>query len=356
MRLLFVGSGQNRRGTEVHLLSLATALVAAGHEVAALVRADSFLWRALQSSGVFAFPGSFRNAVDPRGWRALNSACARWSPEWLVASFAHEYWPTLLLGRKAGARVALFRHLPAPLGQITRRGVPRLADRLIAVSSFIRRRLIQTGIPNERVDVLYNPVDTARFRPNPAERVRLRSELGVSDHAVVIGFVGAPTEAKGANFLARALDQAALAEPRLHALWVTSAPPARRFFELLGPATLSRHSFVGPCDSVAQYYNAMDAVAIPSQWPEPFGRVAIEGQAVGLPVLANRIGGLVEAVPKEVPLLTVGDLAAWRDAILQVAHLSQEERLQIAERGRAFVIERFDMHTIGAGFIELLSG
>ncbi len=355
MRLLFVATSANRRGTETHLVTLATGLVLAGHEVAALLRPRTFLSRALSSSGVLIFAGSFRNAFDPRGWRALKVACSHWRPEWVVGSFAHEYWPTLLLGRRAGARVALFRHLPAPLGYLTRRWVPRLADRFIAVSSFIRSRLVDTGIPAGHVDLLYNPVDTTRFRPDPAQRMRVRGELGFSDEAFVLGFVGPATEAKGAEFLARVFDEMALVEPRLHALWVTSDGPSSEFFESLRPTTRSKHRFVGPCDDVASYYNAMDALAVPSQWPEPFGRVAIEAQAVGLPVLANRIGGLREALPEGAPLLTPGDATAWRESMLDLARLPLEERLRIGKLGRAFVIERFDMQTIAARFIELLS-
>jgi len=355
MRLLLVGSSENRRGTETHLATLASALVAAGHEVAALVRPQSFLGRALHSSGVVVIAGWFRNALDPRGWLALSAACSRWKPDWVVGSFAHEYWPTLLLGRRAGARVVLFRHMPVPLGHLTRRWVPRLADRFIAVSSFIRSGLIDTGVPTERVDLLHNPVDTARFKPNPAERARLRRELGFSDDSVVLGYVGALAESKGVDFLAQTVDEVAAAAPRLHALWVTPAPPPQQFLESLRPEALSRHRFAGPCDDVAPYYNAMDALAIPSQWPEPFGRAAIEGQASGLPVLANRIGGLTEAFPEGAPLLTAGDAAAWRAAILNTVGLSSEERLRLGQRGRAFVVERFDMHTIAARFIELLS-
>src|SRR5262249_36318187 len=161
----------------------------------------------------------------------------------------------------AGARIALFRHMPAPLGRLTRRWVPRLADRFIAISSFIRSGLVDSGVPADRVDLLYNAVDTARFRPNPADRLRLRRELKVSDASVVLGYVGALAETKGVGFLARAVDELAPANPRLHALWVTTAPPPRQFLESLRPGTLSRHQFVGPCDDVAQYYNAMDALA-----------------------------------------------------------------------------------------------
>ncbi len=38
------------------------------------------------------------------------------------------------------------------------------------------------------------------------------------------------------------------------------------------------------------------AVIVPSEWPEPFGRVAVEALAKGTPVIAANIGGLSEIV------------------------------------------------------------
>lgn len=43
-------------------------------------------------------------------------------------------------------------------------------------------------------------------------------------------------------------------------------------------------------------YRDADIVVVPSVWPEPFGRVAVEGMAAGRPVAASRIGGLQEIV------------------------------------------------------------
>ena len=44
-----------------------------------------------------------------------------------------------------------------------------------------------------------------------------------------------------------------------------------------------------------QVYNAVDVVAVPSEF-EAFGQVAAEAQACGVPVVASRVGGLIDVV------------------------------------------------------------
>ncbi len=52
-------------------------------------------------------------------------------------------------------------------------------------------------------------------------------------------------------------------------------------------------------------------VLVPSQWPEPFGRIAVEAMANEIPVLASATGGLEEAVPKDLRVKRYGDARAW---------------------------------------------
>jgi glycosyltransferase involved in cell wall biosynthesis len=54
---------------------------------------------------------------------------------------------------------------------------------------------------------------------------------------------------------------------------------------------------------------------VPSQWDEPFGRVAWEALARGVPVLASAAGGLVEYVPSELLVAPRDDRSAWEAAI-----------------------------------------
>ena len=76
---------------------------------------------------------------------------------------------------------------------------------------------------------------------------------------------------------------------------------------------------------VHSYYGVMSMLAFPSIAPETFGRVSVEAQAAGVPVLASNIGGIPETLDPGVTglLLPPGDVGAWRDAILQMCDPSR---------------------------------
>ncbi len=54
---------------------------------------------------------------------------------------------------------------------------------------------------------------------------------------------------------------------------------------------------------------------VPSQWDEPFGRVAWEALARGVPVLASAAGGMAEYVPGDLLVAPRDDITAWETAI-----------------------------------------
>lgn len=357
MRLLFVGTSPGARGTETHLVSLARAMARAGHAVSAVAHPEGYVTRELRASGLPIEPGIFRNAVDPRGMRAVLRAIRRERPEWLVGSFGHEYWPLLALGRSTGVRVALFRHINAPLKPSSRVLLPRLAHRFIAVSESMRSLLVGHGVAAERVRLLYNPLDLGHFQPAPELRARTRAELGLADEDVLVGFVGPLDAGKGAVRLAEALNQAMAAHPRLRALWVGPESAHARLRELLAPEHRERHVLRGWTSDVRPFYAAMDGLAVPSEILESFGRVSIEAQALEVPVLASRIGGLPESLEEGTSgwLLPPGDVAAWRDALVALANLPPERRREMGRAGRRFVLERFDSPLIAARFAELLA-
>lgn len=67
----------------------------------------------------------------------------------------------------------------------------------------------------------------------------------------------------------------------------------------------------------AELYGGVDVVVVPSVWQEPLGRVALEGAAHGLPVIASRTGGLQEVVDdgRTGLLVPPGDVPALRRAL-----------------------------------------
>ena len=64
-------------------------------------------------------------------------------------------------------------------------------------------------------------------------------------------------------------------------------------------------------------YQTADAVIFPSLWPEPFGRIAIEAQAAGVPVIGSAVGGIRETLEPE-NVVPPGNVNALRTAITKI--------------------------------------
>ncbi|HEX8779212.1 MAG TPA: glycosyltransferase family 4 protein [Rhodanobacter sp.] len=355
MKFLLVGTTRERGGAEVHFVTLAQALAAAGHEVEAVVYPGAPVALALAGSAVRLHAGRFRNVFDPRGYRVVIAAARRLKPDWLVGDFGKEYWPLILLGRLLRIPVALFRHRIKPMKGYSARLVPRLAQRFFAVSGYARRDYIERGMPAQRVQVLYNPVDTGSYRPDRIQRAALLHVLGLEENAIVLGYIGRMLTWKGIFTLLEAANAAMAREPRLRCLWLGDGADTQQLQERINTLPLAhRHQVLGWVDDAHSYYNALSMLALPSLEPETFGRVSAEAQACNVPVLVSNVGGIPETLQPGVTglLLPPGDVDAWRDAILALC--DDATRLPMADAARDFVERHFSTPVIAAEFVRQL--
>lgn len=356
MKFLFVGTHDENTGAATHFIALAQALSESGHEVDALLNIDGLIWKGLAYSGVRRFEARFRNAFDPRGYAAVLAAIRRQRPDWLVGNFGKEYWPLVLIGRALGIPVALFRHRTPRMKWFSALLLPRLAQRFFAVSWHARQAYLAQGIPGHRVRVLYNPVNMALCRPDPALGLSLRESLGIPRDAVVLGYVGRMHGGKGIAPLLAATQQAMAVDHRLHCIWVGDGPDAAGIRDTIAAHadTSARHHLLGWCDDAQRWYSAFSMLAFPSIATETFGRVSVEAQATGVPVLASAIGGVPETLfPRRTGLLLPpGDIGAWRDAIVHMCN--DQAREALAQASREFVQQHFSTSVIAADFIRQL--
>ena len=355
MKFLFVGTSRENGGAEAHFVTLSQALAAAGHTVEAVVFPGAPMARALADSAVRLHDGRFRNVFDLRGYRATMAAARALKPDWLVGDFGKEYWPLILIGRLLGIPVALFRHRLKPMNKLSARLVARCAQRFFAVSQYARRNYIEHGMPAERVQVLYNPVDMERCRPDPAQGRTMREQLGIPDDAIVIGCFGRLHAGKGIFTLLDAASAAMAREPRLRCLWMGDGIDTQRLRVAIAASPFpARHCQLGWVADVHAYYNALSILAFPSIAIEAFGRTPVEAQACNVPALCSDAFGIPETLAPGVTglLLPPGDVDAWRDAILKLCN--DDERAAMARSARDFALHHFSSPVIAAEFIRQL--
>jgi glycosyltransferase involved in cell wall biosynthesis len=164
------------------------------------------------------------------------------------------------------------------------------------------------------------------------------------DTALVVGFIGRLSSIKGVGVLADALRilQARSSGPIRLALagddrFVPSADSALVSKKLAAVSGVSR---LGWIDRSA-FFKQVDMVVVPSTWPEPFGLVAIEAMASGLPLIVSDAGALPEVVGADYPWICHrNDPAGLADMIELVAG-SPDSVALVRERSRKRWLEEF---------------
>jgi colanic acid/amylovoran biosynthesis glycosyltransferase len=231
----------------------------------------------------------------PDGVRAMPLARALRVP--LIVTF-HGYDATV---KDDYARRSFYSHRV----YIRRRELLKREARLfIAVSNFIREKLLEQGFAPNKVVVHHIGVDTVLFRPDPA----------VTREPVVL-FVGRLVEKKGCEYLIRAMGRVQTMRPEVEMV-VIGDGPLRPALERLAKETLRRYRFLGtqPPISVRAWMNRARIFSAPSITAESgdseaYGLVFAEAQAMELPVVSFTSGGVPEAVAHA----ETGFLVAERD-------------------------------------------
>jgi UDP-glucose:(heptosyl)LPS alpha-1,3-glucosyltransferase len=162
----------------------------------------------------------------------------------------------------------------------------------ICVSQMVKAEIrTHFDVPEHKLHVIYNGVDTAKFNPQLASlhRAPVRAALGWPEQDVVLLLVGSGFERKGVGVTIEALRELP-AHVRL--LVVGKDKLMERYRALARRLGLgSRVEFTGGQKDVLPYYGAADIFVMPSVY-EPFGNVILEAFASGLPVVTStKCGG-----------------------------------------------------------------
>jgi glycosyltransferase involved in cell wall biosynthesis len=274
MRILHLDAGREMRGGQWQVLRLVEGLAAAGVESTLLARQDAPLYIAARKQGWRVEPLGITRAMGClRGHHLIHAHDAR----------SHSLGAFL-----RGRPLVVSRRVSFPVGSRWKYGRAR---RYLAVSEFVKKVLMQGGVPEEKISVVYDGVPV----------------LEVSHGKQVLGLE------KDSGLLAR-----------------------------MGLKMVSRLEEEIPDAAVLVYVTNSEGL----------GSGAMLAMSAAVPVIASNVGGLAEVIRHgENGLLVENEEAAIAGAIRQLLDHPEQAR-QIGAAARRTIIERFTVDRMVSSTLE----
>lgn len=374
MKILYVIGSMEVGGAEQHLLRIAGALAARGWKPTVFtLKTGGPLTAAFQAAGVpvrgVTVPsGLARLLRHPRliAWTGLLAALPLliWTYWRIRPQVTHFFLPAAYI---IGGVISLIA--PPTVRIMSRRSLnhyqakhqllrklehwlhPRM-DLVCGNSAAVVRDLRSEGVSPQRLRLIYNGIDIARFKSSQS-RAAVRSGLGVDDDAVMLVMVANLIPYKGHADLVQAL---ATVQAALPSGWVCVCvgrddgigPALKEQARLAGIDTHFR--FPGSRKDVPDLLAAAD-IGVLCSHEEGFSNAVIEGMVSGLPMVVTDVGGNAEAVVHGQTGLVVPARTpqALGEALLQVC-LDPDLRRRMGQAGKERALNHFSMEACVAGY------
>ncbi len=196
--------------------------------------------------------------------------------------------------------------------------------KVIAISEVIGQHMVQDfGVPSHHISIIARSVDVSKFNIP-----RVIKDPG---DPLIITMVGRITPLKGHPYFLKAMAQVIRKLPNVKVQIIGDAAQKRATYKqelvlLTKRLGIARHvEFLGNRRDIPQLLSQSDCLVLSTITQEAFGRVILEAQAAGVPVVATKVGGVSEIIDHEKTglLVTPKDVEGMAQAVLRVLGDSQ---------------------------------
>lgn len=223
-------------------------------------------------------------------------------------------------------------------------------ERVIAISNHIKQHILKNYKTDEsKIRLIHRCVNMENFNveTTSAERmIKYLEDNNIPEDKPIVTLIGRLTNWKGQKLLIEALH---LIDNEDFFCVIIGDDQGRKKYSselrkmIANYNMTDRFLFIRNVKDIPAAMMVSDVVLSTSIEPEAFGRIAIEGQAMGRVVVASNIGGSVETVIDGVTgrLYESTSVQALAEAIDWALHLSTDEREKIGAAGIKNVKEHF---------------
>lgn len=221
---------------------------------------------------------------------------------------------------------------------------------VIAISNYVRDYLLKNyDIKEQNIRVIHRGVALEKFHPSsvaPTHLIKLSEDWRLPDGCLIVMMPGRLTRWKGHLVLIDAI--AKLNREDVYCVMVGDDQGRSEFRAEVEAAITAKNlegrvRIIGQCHDMPAAYMLSNVVVSASIEPEGFGRVPIEAQAMGRPVVATNHGGAMETILDGVTgwLVPPNDSDAMAKAIGDALSMDEHSHYEMATRAMAHVADNF---------------
>lgn len=294
MKLLHIDTRPDWRGGQLQILLTLRGQRERGHEAQLMARPDSPLAKQAASEGIPV------HHIERRFLRLRAALHLREILDQQEFDIVHAHDPHALTAAwlaRAHRRKTLVasRRVALPLSGGLGLARYRAAHRIIAVSEFVARTLIQSGIDRSRIAIVHDgvevPAETAQEQWRAA-----RQRWGVADDDILVGCVGYLVEGKRQDIALRAFAEVRKDFPKSKLLIAGDGKARQSLERLAGELGIAKEVLLpGFVKEIGAVNRALDIFAFPAVG-EALGTSLLLAMAHGLPCVAAASGGVLEII------------------------------------------------------------
>ncbi|MCB1556126.1 MAG: glycosyltransferase family 4 protein [Alphaproteobacteria bacterium] len=343
-------------GAEQGCIDITDELVRAGAKAIVVSHGGSRVHEINRVGGVhISLPVHSKNPVTMlRNVYALRQLIRKYKVDIVHARSRAPAWSCYKACQGTGARFMTTCHAPYNTGESRLKTLYNSAiargERVIAISAYVAAYLRRHyKINPENIRIVHRGVALERFHPTavtPERMIQLSRQWRIPDGSSIVLLPGRLTRWKGHHVLIDAMNY--LNRKDVFCVLIGADQGRTEYRKELEDAIRDKGlggqvRIVDHCNDMPAAYMLATVVVSASTDPEGFGRVPVEGQAMGRPVIATDHGGAQETIVRGRTgwLVPPGDARAMAGALREALSLDPTQRAILATRAMAHVAAHF---------------